>query len=449
MGWSATLAKVVFICRFIAGLVFANEVHEGTNSTCLRVVVETWAPYMEVIGTTPPFQRTGIIQEVLDIVSMKLKRCIEYSRPKERGLGFQLPNGTWIGLLGVLVQKEADFSGVILSVNEYRIRYVDFSTPLFMDEKILSYKRPEIEPDTNGMFKPFTPELWLFLCIAFLTVCAVTYFIYRNDPTGAASTNESTPLTTHRGSDEDRKVNESSLRGLWYSCLWTSASLIAQSCYWCPRGNSVRIITGLWLLLCLVVNTVYRSNLKAMLILPKVPLPFNNMEELVQSGIKTYMPAQSVVYDAMMNAPPGSALSRLQKQAVVHFDHKRATMETLKGVTAAFIGRLTTRYLLHQGFELTGKCPLYIASETFFGATTNSIAFAKGSPLQHQVNPILLKLKESGILDHLHDNALANSRFCSKQRNMSVMRSLELGDFYGVLLIYLGGNVFLVLQLVN
>lgn len=39
--------------------------------------------------------------------------------------------------------------------------------------------------------------------------------------------------------------------------------------------------------------TLYRSSLKAMLIMPKVRIPFDNLEELVESGIKLGIPKSS------------------------------------------------------------------------------------------------------------------------------------------------------------
>lgn len=44
---------------------------------------------------------------------------------------------------------------------------------------------------------------------------------------------------------------------------------------------------GLWILMALIVGTIYRSNLKAMLIIPKLKLPFDSMEELIESGLPT------------------------------------------------------------------------------------------------------------------------------------------------------------------
>ncbi|XP_068208371.1 glutamate receptor-like [Palaemon carinicauda] len=235
---------------------------------------------------------------------------------------------------------------------------------------------------------------------------------------------------------------ESFRRSLWNSCYWTLGSILAQSCSWSPTGNSIRVMTGLWLLLSLVVNTVYRSNLKAMLILPKVQLPFDSMEELVQTGIKTYVPAGSYMYQAMMQAPEGTLLHKLQKQAFVHFDLAKAARDALSGKSASFVGLATFKSFMINALLRTGKCPLmYRSSETFFGATPNSLTFPKGSPLLPQIDPILLSLKESGIFNFLFDTANAKFLSCTNLRVTNTSRSLELGDFYAVFLIYIGGMV--------
>lgn len=57
----------------------------------------------------------------------------------------------------------------------------------------------------------------------------------------------------------------------------------------------MRVVAGGWLLWAVVMSTLYRSNLKAMLILPKVRLPFDNLEELLASGITLGIPEHSSV----------------------------------------------------------------------------------------------------------------------------------------------------------
>lgn len=62
-----------------------------------------------------------------------------------------------------------------------------------------------------------------------------------------------------------------------------------------PSGTAVRVLWGMWLLAALIVGSVYRSNLKAMLILPKLRLPFDNVNELTQTDIPCLVPAGSAL----------------------------------------------------------------------------------------------------------------------------------------------------------
>lgn len=66
-------------------------------------------------------------------------------------------------------------------------------------------------------------------------------------------------------------------------------SLLSSAVPWNPRGVPVRTLTGVWLIVALIISTVYRSNLKAMLILPKVNLPFTTISEFLQTDIPLHI----------------------------------------------------------------------------------------------------------------------------------------------------------------
>lgn len=51
---------------------------------------------------------------------------------------------------------------------------------------------------------------------------------------------------------------------------------------WKPTpSNLILISTGLWIWMAFVVGTIYRSNLKSMIILPTIRTPFNTLEEMI------------------------------------------------------------------------------------------------------------------------------------------------------------------------
>ncbi|KAK8392342.1 hypothetical protein O3P69_014589 [Scylla paramamosain] len=70
-----------------------------------------------------------------------------------------------------------------------------------------------------------------------------------------------------------------------------------------PTGGCARLAVGMWLLIALILGTVYRSNLKALLIIPKLELPFDSMEDLIKSGITTAVLAGTSVHmDVMLTS---------------------------------------------------------------------------------------------------------------------------------------------------
>ncbi|KAK4310458.1 hypothetical protein Pmani_017987 [Petrolisthes manimaculis] len=75
-------------------------------------------------------------------------------------------------------------------------------------------------------------------------------------------------------------------RSMRRAASWVWCVLMAQGEPWEPRGRSVRVVAGLWLVAAFLLGIVYRSNLKAMLIVRRVTLPFDSLEELVQSRLQ-------------------------------------------------------------------------------------------------------------------------------------------------------------------
>lgn len=66
---------------------------------------------------------------------------------------------------------------------------------------------------------------------------------------------------------------------------------------WEPKGNPGRMMAGIWLMTALILTNVYRSNLKAMLIMPRIALPFNSLKELSESNIIMYVTKGNYFHD--------------------------------------------------------------------------------------------------------------------------------------------------------
>ncbi|XP_063588610.1 uncharacterized protein LOC134765757 [Penaeus indicus] len=123
-----------------------------------------------------------------------------------------------------------------------------------------------------------------------------------------------------------------------------------------PAGNGPRIAGGLWLLSAFILGVVYRGNLKAMLILPKVVLPFDTLQELTETNIPIWIPEGNLVHKAIMAATPDSAYYRLRKQMLVHLDVPRGTRETFGGLHAVAAPMTTIVFLIDLTFSTASYC---------------------------------------------------------------------------------------------
>ena len=52
----------------------------------------------------------------------------------------------------------------LLTVNEERMRHLDFTVPLFVEQIHVAVRRPVLEPDMAGFIKPFN----VFVCFVCL-----------------------------------------------------------------------------------------------------------------------------------------------------------------------------------------------------------------------------------------------------------------------------------------
>ncbi|KAK8396071.1 hypothetical protein O3P69_005283 [Scylla paramamosain] len=84
------------------------------------------------------------------------------------------------------------------------------------------------------------------------------------------------------------------------STLWTWGVLLSQSVPWMPLKDLSRSVAVLWLLMSFTLGSVYRSNLKAMIILPRIDLPFSSLDELAESNIDSILVNGSAIHFHIM-----------------------------------------------------------------------------------------------------------------------------------------------------
>ncbi|XP_050736545.1 glutamate receptor 4-like [Eriocheir sinensis] len=326
-----------------------------------------------------------------------------------------------------------------------------YSEPLLLSEYNVMFARPGLMPSGDGFIWPFTQLLWVLLLVSCVIVFVATMFTLRGQAVMLRAA-----VDRGGGFGDSSDVEEMEMDGgtWWRSAnrafLWTWSVLMSQSVPWTPLGTAVRLVAGMWLLWIVVMGALYRSNLKAMLILPKVRLPFDSLEELAASGIPLGVPEDSMVEALLKESDSSSVLGRLrQNMRILGVEnYEKHSADLFGGMLAVASYTSTLRRAIHSDFSFKGRCRTYLMSRGFFGPASLSMVFPRGSPLMAKVNKIIEQLREAGILDYLLNAAYFNGTECLKpitSFSLPSERPLELLDFYGMFALYLAGIVLALL----
>ncbi|XP_063868190.1 uncharacterized protein LOC135104546 [Scylla paramamosain] len=127
----------------------ASLTHPMNTSSCLRVVVVEYNPFISINGNTHPKTVGGCMTKVMDIISRKLNFCYEFVVAKEKP-----PSASPIGLM---LRNQADLTGFPVPFANFQM--FDQSEPLYLNSQRLCYKRPELEQNIAGFLMPFNASV--------------------------------------------------------------------------------------------------------------------------------------------------------------------------------------------------------------------------------------------------------------------------------------------------
>ncbi|KAG7160542.1 Glutamate receptor ionotropic, delta-2-like 3 [Homarus americanus] len=273
----------------------------------------------------------------------------------------------------------------------------------------------------TGVMAMLTTGVWLMILMTLLGVTASTCVLRHGNERRFRQ-------VRFRGSPGPEKGRDVRVPGL--------ATFTGESVIWTAPGGVVRLLMGLWMILSLTLMTVYRSNLKAMLIMPRVTIPFDSLQDLVTTDLPVWQ------------AEPNTDLGRLNSMFNSVHGHSNVTWGVNGFVTGKHVlaaPRTALLEIIHSAFSKIifeiqmGMCSTYLMSESFL-RTTIGLIYPKGSTLRPKIDPLIVRLREGGILDYIYHQAVINSSKCLKPLSSipDTSRALDLGDFYGVF-VYGGG----------
>ncbi|XP_032680549.1 glutamate [NMDA] receptor subunit 1 isoform X1 [Odontomachus brunneus] len=339
----------------------------------------------------------------------------------------------WTGLIGEIVNEQADMIVAPLTINPERAEFIEFSKPFKYQGITILEKKPSRSSTLVSFLQPFSNTLWILVMGSVHVVALALYLLDRFSPFGRFK------LANSDGTEEDA-LNLSS--AIWFAWGVLLNSGIGEGT---PRSFSARVLGMVWAGFAMIIVASYTANLAAFLVLerPKTKLTGindarlrNTMENLTCATVK------------------GSAVDMYFRRQV-ELSNMYRTMEANNYDTAEDairdikIGKLMA-FIWDSSrleFEAAQDCELVTAGE-LFGRSGYGIGLQKGSPWADSVTLAILDFHESGFMERLDHQWILQGNVQQCEQFEKMPNTLGLENMAGVFIVVgvgIGGGIALII----
>ncbi|XP_014890159.1 glutamate receptor ionotropic, kainate 3 isoform X2 [Poecilia latipinna] len=338
--------------------------------------------------------------------------------------GSQDDKGQWNGMIRELIEHRADLAVAPLTITYVREKVIDFSKPFMSMGISILYRRPNAT--NSGFFSflnPMTPDIWVYILLAYLGVSCVLFVIARFSPYEWYDAHPCNP-----GSDVVEN-NFTLLNSFWFGV----GSLMQQGSELMPKALSTRIIGGIWWFFTLIIISSYTANLAAFLTVERMDSPVDSADDIAKQTKIEY----GVVRDgATMAFFKKSKVSTFEKMWAFMSSRPRTSLvksvedgvqRVLKSDYALITESTTIDYITRRNCNLTQVGGL-IDSKGY------GIGTPLGSPYRDKISIAILSILEDGLLHVLKEKWWSGSGCLDEERRETGPMGIQnLGGIFIVL----------------
>ncbi|CAG6014737.1 unnamed protein product [Menidia menidia] len=330
--------------------------------------------------------------------------------------GSQDDKGQWTGMIRELIEHRADLAVAPLTITYMREKFIDFSKPFMNTGISILYRKPN--STNNGFFSflnPMTPDIWVYILLAYLGVSCVLFVIARFSPYEWYDAHPCNP-----GSD----VVENNFTLL--NSFWFGSELM-------PKALSTRIIGGIWWFFTLIIISSYTANLAAFLTVERMDSPVDSADDIAKQTKIEY----GVVKD-------GATMTFFKKSRVSTFEKMWAFMSSrprtslVKSIEDGIQRVLKSDYALITESSTIDYITRRNCNLTQVGGNIDSKGYGIGTPLgspyRDKITIAILSILEDGRLHMLKEKWWSgNSCLDEERRETGPMGIQNLGGIFIVL----------------
>ncbi|KAG7162319.1 Glutamate receptor-like 25, partial [Homarus americanus] len=359
------------------------------------------------------FKFTGPAPELIDYLARAMNFSYQYLRPADGTWGVKLENGSWSGMVGMLMRQEVNIGVGPFIISGSRAEAMDFTVPIFLDYWRILGARGQPEVDPWGFILPLAPLVWLAILSALLLLPATVFLM--------------SSYFFHK-----RENQKNLLRVIfdYIRVLLQQDVLDPVNCWW------ESLVLAVWMLMMLVLTRSYAGNLMSLLAVRHISEPYQTLQDLLDDPMVTMIwekDSQSVRYLHSVESGIYREISDTEKEGRLIYKTHEEFPETIDT-------------LVRQGDHVLmevdmGKCSFYESREGFL-----SLMFAlvgpKASPIVPALSKRITAMTEAGLFFYWMKSAEPNSTVCYRSpTKITVKTTLNLTNVWGMFVILAVGHI--------
>uniref|UniRef100_A0A668T026 Glutamate receptor n=1 Tax=Oreochromis aureus TaxID=47969 RepID=A0A668T026_OREAU len=337
--------------------------------------------------------------------------------------------GQWNGMVKELMDHKADLAVAPLTITYVREKVIDFSKPFMTLGISILYRKPNgTNPGVFSFLNPLSPDIWMYILLAYLGVSCVLFVIARFSPYEWYNPHPCNP-------DSDVVENNFTLlNSFWFGV----GALMQQGSELMPKALSTRIVGGIWWFFTLIIISSYTANLAAFLTVERMESPIDSADDLAKQTKIEY----GVVED-------GATMTFFKKTKISTYDKMWEFMSSrrhtvmVNNVEEGIHRVLTSDYAFLMEsttieFVTQRNCNL-----TQIGGLIDSKAYGvgtpMGSPYRDKITIAILQLQEEGKL-HMMKEKWWRGNGCPEEESKEAS-ALGVQNIGGIFIILAAGLV--------
>ncbi|KAL0842467.1 hypothetical protein ABMA28_014563 [Loxostege sticticalis] len=414
---------------------FANKTSNLNNET-LNVVYLDHVPSVVVTKTNDTSKVGGVEIEILNTLAEKMNFLPKLYQPINADLhkwGQKQANGSFSGLLGEMVNGQADVALGNLQYNPYHLELTDLSIPY--TTQCFTFITPEASTDNSWktLILPFKLNMWIAVLLVLLLSGTIFFGLaryYMHLQEYKKTHDKRKNITDKQKMQIEELDSDEKPAGLYLfgeiinSILYTYGMLLVVSLPRLPTGWSIRLLTGWYWLYCILLVVSYRASMTAILANPAPRVTIDTLKELVESkiacggwgmetkklfedsadDIKTIGQRFEIIND------PFEAANKVAKGAYAYYDNQdflKYIRVKRKNIEMSIESEMVngTSNLTDASSDVGIERNLHIMSDCVVN-TPISIGFHKNSPLKPLADIYMRRIVEVGLVEKWLNDAM-------------------------------------------